>query len=275
MRIDWAGWRPYEISDAESFAARRGEARGVIVIADVAREAPIAHDPRCSTLTPDRFYMKIVAMGGRNGRYYFFDDLADAHAVMDARPCQVCSPGARRPARPTRKAISHERVSTSGPAGGVLDENHVVAAVRGFLSERGMEVTAWAHTSQTGPDIVATGGGLTVYVEAKGATSSLETSARYGRPFGRGEARINVAEALYTAVAALSRYRDSRGLRSAIALSADRMHRQLVEPLEPSLDQLKIGRFWVDPVDAGVVLEGPWQLPRVSRSAPAGHPPGQ
>jgi hypothetical protein len=260
MRIDWAGWRPYEISDAESFAGRRAQGRGVIVIADVARDAAIAHDPQCSTLTPDRFYMKIVAMGGKNGRYYFFDDLADARAVMEARPCQVCSPTARRPVRPTPNPNSDERASTSGPAGGVLDENHVVAAVREFLIANGMDVTAWAHTSQTGPDIVATGGGVTVYVEAKGATSSRATSARYGKPFGRGEARINVAEALYTAVAALNLYRDTRGLRSAIALSADPMHRQLVEPLEPSLDTLKIGRFWVE--GAVVSLESPWELPR-------------
>ena len=267
--FDWQAGKDFEIWTLEAFRRAR-DTGDVIVVADVARDTPIAHFPTCTTLSDDRFRQKIIDMGGKNGRYYQFGSLTHAREVIGARACQRCAPTAGqagprasartappaadrpRPDKPSAKAASDERATMP------LDENAVVAAVCAALAHHGFEILSRAHTSQTGPDIVAARDGVTLYVEAKGATSSREGSKRFGQPYDSTMARINVAEALYTAVAARTRHADVEELRSSIALQDDEMHRRLVAPLEPGMDELSLGRFWVHPRTGAVDLEAPW-----------------
>ncbi|MCU1530373.1 MAG: hypothetical protein JWP75_4136 [Frondihabitans sp.] len=262
--FDWQAGLDFEVRSVEAFRDVRQRGQGVIVIADVARDEPIAHKPSCWTLTDDHFVKKVVEMGGKNGRYYHFPHLALAQSTIGARPCRHCAPAGGSAITP---AAGHRRTPASGNAdqsvGGnapiPLDENAVVAAVCAALTAHGFEIRARAHTTQTGPDIVASREDVELYVEAKGATSSRVGSKRYGRAYGSTDARINVAEALYTAVAVRTRHTGVAVVRAAVALQDDQLHRRLVAPLEPSMDDLRIGRFWVHAGTGEVALDAPWE----------------
>jgi hypothetical protein len=145
----------------------------------------------------------------------------------------------------------------------LLDENAIVDAVAGFLAGHGYEIEQQLHGHQKGVDIIACRHvpRRLIYVEAKGGTSSRVGSANHGKPMGSGEVRINIAEALYTAVIVATRddVDGEQQLVSAVAFHDDERHRKHAEPLRPALDRLNIGVFWVTS-DHVVVLEGPWPL---------------
>jgi Holliday junction resolvase-like predicted endonuclease len=127
-----------------------------------------------------------------------------------------------------------------------LDENAVIAAACDALEGRGYAIEQRLHTTQRGVDVIARApDGTRLFIEAKGATSSRQTSRNYGKPYGSVEVRINVAEALYTAAALAGERRD--GIVSAMAFQDDPLHRRYVEPLLPACDALGIEVLWVEP----------------------------
>lgn len=129
-----------------------------------------------------------------------------------------------------------------------LDENAVIAAACEDLESRGYEIEQRLHTTQRGVDVIARApDGTRLFIEAKGATSSRQTSRNYGKPYGSAEVRINVAEAFYTAAALAGERRD--GVASAVAFQDDALHRRYVEPLLPACAALGIEVLWVEPSD--------------------------
>ena len=145
----------------------------------------------------------------------------------------------------------------------LLDENAVVDAVADFLAASGYEILQKLHGHQRGIDIVARRrrNGHLLHVEAKGGTSTRVGSAKFGKPMGGGEVRINIAEALYTAAVAATRARaaEDPDLVSAVAFPDDARHRKYADPLRPAFDRLGIGVFWVHKADS-VTLEAGWSL---------------
>lgn len=146
----------------------------------------------------------------------------------------------------------------------LLNENQVVDAVAGFLGSVGYKIEQKLHGHERGVDVIARRAeapARLVYIEAKGGTSTRVGSAKYGKPMGGGEVRINVAEALYTAAVVATRHRapDEEGLVSAVAFHDDARHRKYVDPLRGALDRLNVGVFWVDS-SRSVVLDAPWSL---------------
>ena len=144
----------------------------------------------------------------------------------------------------------------------LLNENEVVDAVAEFLAAKGFEIVQALHGHQRGVDIIASRADIgALHVEAKGGTSTVATSKKYGKPMSPGEVRINVAEAFYTAaVAATRRPGDDREVVvAAVAFHDDARHRRYVDPLRAALDELGIGVFWVTPPNQ-VLLEGPWAI---------------
>lgn len=140
-----------------------------------------------------------------------------------------------------------------------LNENEVVDAVADFVTASGWLVKQKRHGHQRGVDVIARrADGWGLHVEAKGATSSRVGSAKYGQPMGSAEVRINIAEAYYTATAAVSAAA-AEPVLSAMALYEDERHRGFVKPLLPALGQLGIGIFWVSG-PGRVSLEAPWAL---------------
>ncbi len=144
----------------------------------------------------------------------------------------------------------------------LLNENEVVDAVAEHLSVCGFEIVQALHGHQRGVDIIARRADMGVlHVEAKGGTSTVVTSKKYGQPMSPGEVRINVAEAFYTAAIAATPHPDAgRGdVAAAVAFHDDARHRRYVDPLRAALDQLGVGVFWVRSPKQ-VVLEGPWTI---------------
>lgn len=122
----------------------------------------------------------------------------------------------------------------------MLTEDDVVDAVCRGLEGGGWRIDQRLTTRQTGVDIIATRDGRSVFVEAKGETSSKDHTNRYGKPFNLGQARSHVARALLTTAAVVA-----RGDCGVIALPDNAVHRTVVGPIRPSLDQLGIVVAWV------------------------------
>ena len=144
----------------------------------------------------------------------------------------------------------------------LLTEDDVIDAVCEFLEGRGYEIAQRARTTQRGIDIVARKSSARpreLYVEAKGATSARAGSARFGRPFDSAQVSVHVAEAFYTAAVATTRNAQRDEVLSAMALPDNDLHRKFVRGIQPVLDRLKIGVFWVSP-SKEVRLESRWEL---------------
>ena len=122
----------------------------------------------------------------------------------------------------------------------MLNENDVIAIVVMYLEESNWKIIQTSNTRQTGPDIKAKfrASNRHLYVEAKGATSALSTSNRYGNPFNRSQVRDHVAKAFYVA-ACVSEH------LSAIAVPRNRDHKHFMEAIRTALNKLKVAVFWV------------------------------
>ena len=51
---------------------------------------PIAHVPACRHVTEGQFALKMIEMDGKNGRYWWFEQFADAQRELGARRCAHC-----------------------------------------------------------------------------------------------------------------------------------------------------------------------------------------
>jgi DNA gyrase/topoisomerase IV subunit A len=145
----------------------------------------------------------------------------------------------------------------------MLLEGDVIEAVCKKLEAVGYQIKQKLNTTQQGYDIIA------IYeddkisrkliVEAKGATSSLVTSKRYGKQFDRAQVRIHVAEALYKIAEVLSIKNDRYQISTAIALPKNKDHLEHIEKIQPLLSLIGVAIFLVD--DMGrVEFSSPWNL---------------
>lgn len=144
----------------------------------------------------------------------------------------------------------------------MLTENDVVESVCRHVKVHGYEVHRQLTTKERGFDIVARKPGVQVVelrVEAKGETSSKETSNRYGKPFSTAQIHDHVANAFYSAAAMLEGRGGAGSVRVAIALPGTACHRKQVRAVHYAMQLLEVGVFWVEP-DGAVELSAPWQL---------------
>lgn len=137
----------------------------------------------------------------------------------------------------------------------VLTEDAVIDAVRDYLVERRWSIVRRATAMERGDDLVAERSGERLVIEAKGAGSSKEGTARYGKPFSRGQVFDHVAKAILKAL----RVATSGAARAAIALPDNVDHRREIQLVNESLARLEVGVFWVA-MDGGVELESPWHV---------------
>ncbi|MEK4248209.1 hypothetical protein [Paenibacillus sp. FSL W7-1287] len=131
----------------------------------------------------------------------------------------------------------------------MLTENDVIAAVCNKLENMNFEIRQRLHTSEQGIDIIAVKGNFTLMIEAKGETSALGTSSRYGKPFNRNQIKNHVGKALLAASKLISSYRDSVGYGVAIALPDNYGHRKIIGEIEYALKKLGVYVFWVKDPD--------------------------
>lgn len=131
-----------------------------------------------------------------------------------------------------------------------LDENALVTFVAAWLKGEGFEVKQALTTKQKGIDIVAERNGDTWLIEAKGATSSMVNSVRFGKPFKRGQAHNRIAKALYTGAKLASGNKPPHA-KILLAIPDHPMFVDLLMPIQPALSILNIGLLLVN--DAGEV----------------------
>jgi hypothetical protein len=114
-----------------------------------------------------------------------------------------------------------------------------------------------ALATEHGHDVIAERNGERLFVEAKGAGSSKEGTARYGREFSRNQVFDHVAKAVLKAM----RVVNAGDGRAGIALPDNADHRREIEQIRAALHASGIAVFLVS--DSGDVrLDSPWSLKR-------------
>src|SRR5205807_7801303 len=87
--------------------------------------------------------------------------------------------------------------------------------------------------------------GRKLFVEAKGGTSSKETTKRFGKPFTPNQAKSHVSVALYCA-ASLHRTAVAEQADVALAFPDDRDHRNLIQNISKALKDRRVAVYFVD-----------------------------
>ena len=124
----------------------------------------------------------------------------------------------------------------------MLYEDDVIDAVCDHLQRHGFTVIHKSTSKMRGDDIIARGPGSTrdLHIEAKGETSKLEGSSRYGKRFDNAQVLDHVANAFYRAAKMAT-----NGRIGGIALPATSAHKKRVADIEHALDRLDIIVFLV------------------------------
>lgn len=87
----------------------------------------------------------------------------------------------------------------------MLTENDVIKTVCKYLQRKDYRIISVAHTTEKGHDNVASHPcGEMLYIEAKGETSTLKTSKRYGIPFSSKQITSHYARALLKTLITIS-----------------------------------------------------------------------
>lgn len=139
------------------------------------------------------------------------------------------------------QARSPRRTKGVAVPANLLTENQIVDAVRAHLEASGWHIVSFCHSLQQGDDIVAERGGVELRIEAKGETSAVRNSARFGQPFNSGQAYDHVAKAVLRCLRWSSR---GKGL-GAIAVPYNDVHWQVVSEVMPALTRAGVRVFWV------------------------------
>jgi hypothetical protein len=133
----------------------------------------------------------------------------------------------------------------------LLLEDDVVDAVAAYLQRTGWMIESTARAVQHGDDLVARRSEQVLIVEAKGEGSSKAHTARFGRPFTRGQVATHVAVATLRTLKVHSQGQALAGM----AFPDNAHHRHEVNQTWPTLSSLGISIFWVG-ADWTVQLQG-------------------
>ena len=131
----------------------------------------------------------------------------------------------------------------------MLTESNVISAVCDYLRKNGYEIRQQLSETEKGDDIIAVRGAETLLIEAKGETSSKETSNRYGKLFTRSQVHDHVAMAFYRAA---KMRRDN--VRVGMAFPDNQHHRDMVNEICDAIRDLGVGLYWVS-ADGSVTAE--------------------
>ncbi len=127
----------------------------------------------------------------------------------------------------------------------MLTENDVVKKVAECLENDGYKVIQRLGTLDKGVDIIAEKAGITLYVEAKGETSSKEASRRYGKHFTQNQVKTHVAMAILASMKILAS-KPEKSTKVAIAFPANKDHKALISSIEVVLKKAGIDVFMVE-----------------------------
>ena len=143
----------------------------------------------------------------------------------------------------------------------MLTEPVILDRLTRYLRRHGYTEISVVNGRVHGDDLIAKApsGRFVLHVEAKGQTSSLETSPRFGKAFSGAQVRDHMAQAIYKALRMRSLSTLGARRRIALALPDIPAKRRLYNPVREALRVLGIGVFWIG-VRKRVVLDAPWKL---------------
>jgi hypothetical protein len=128
-----------------------------------------------------------------------------------------------------------------------MDENAVINGLCEHLAAQGYSIEQRLHTTQQGIDVIAReqSSGRRLFVEAKGATSSREGSARYGQGFTPSQVFDRVAKGLYTGFCLRAAHPDTAREDVALAFPDTPAFRKRLEPISTQLRDAGVAVFLV------------------------------
>jgi Holliday junction resolvase-like predicted endonuclease len=130
----------------------------------------------------------------------------------------------------------------------MLTENDVVNYTANYLELIGYKIERKATTNQKGIDIIATTKNETLFIEAKGATSSKKKTKRFGKQFTNNQVSNHIAMAILYAMIELN---TNSEIKFALALPDNFDHTEMIKRVSGSLNKLAIKVFFVS--DTGKV----------------------
>jgi predicted CopG family antitoxin len=124
----------------------------------------------------------------------------------------------------------------------MLFESDVITSVCNYLKNNNFEIIQQLNENQQGDDIIAINQQKQkFYIEAKGETSSKESSNRFGKEFNSSQKKVHVSQALYRAI----KMKEENNSLSGIAFPETKGHLALIEPIKQTLQNIGIEVFWV------------------------------
>jgi hypothetical protein len=122
----------------------------------------------------------------------------------------------------------------------MLTENDIVTFLSKYLINEGYVIKQSRTTTQTGIDLIAENNKEVLYVEAKGETSSKETTNRFGLSFNSNQIKSHVSRAVLTSMITLQEKPSGPKSKVAIALPDNPGHRDLILKILTPLKSLSI-----------------------------------
>ena len=127
-------------------------------------------------------------------------------------------------------------------------ENEVIDSISSKLEEMGYEIKSKCSTSERGIDLHAIKNEVELLIEAKGGTTSKDTS-RKGKPFNCSQVKDHVAMAILKAMQLKQKHPKSK---ICIALPSDEKHKRVIETVMLSLKSLDVTVIWSDGQDVTI-----------------------
>lgn len=128
----------------------------------------------------------------------------------------------------------------------MLTENDIVEKLSTHLEKEGYEILQSLGTGEKGVDIIAKRNRQTLYIEAKGETSSKSHTNRFGKPFTKNQIKSHVSRAILTSMKILTSKPSGQGTAVAIALPDTDGHRNLISEIYQPLKKLDITVYWIN-----------------------------
>lgn len=135
----------------------------------------------------------------------------------------------------------------------MLTENDIVESVSQFLKSKNYDIIQSLKTNEQGIDIIAKEGNELLFIEAKGETSSVKTSKRYGLPFTRNQIRNHISVAIFACMKVITKNQGQQNVKVGIALPDTKIQREILNSVLPALKSMKILIYWVG--ESEVIVE--------------------
>ena len=127
----------------------------------------------------------------------------------------------------------------------MLTENDIIENLAYYLKSNGYVIEQKLSTNQPGIDLIAENNSEKLYIEAKGETSALKTSNRYGNPFNRNQVKTHIGVALLATMRVITSQPAGNRTKVGIALPDNEEQRRVISEIINALKQLEIKIYWV------------------------------